>query len=65
MTRTAKQVHHRQGLAERPDLAFHRDNLQALCTACHARIEREVRRNPSESPKAPPEASSNDWKPFG
>jgi len=65
MTRTATQVHHIEGLASRPELAFHRSNLLTVCSACHARLEREVRRNPSETPKAPPEQSSREWTPFG
>ena len=42
-TATARQVHHIQGLATHPDLAFHADNLMSLCTACHARIEVSAR----------------------
>jgi 5-methylcytosine-specific restriction endonuclease McrA len=45
LTETATQVHHIIGLVERPDLWNTQTNLQSLCTACHARIEREVRRN--------------------
>ena len=33
------QVHHIQGLAERPDLAYDWDNLATVCTACHSKLE--------------------------
>jgi hypothetical protein len=52
-------------LATRPDLAFHRENLLAVCSACHARLEREVRSNPPEATQAPPRASCDVWTPFG
>jgi 5-methylcytosine-specific restriction protein A len=65
VTRTATQIHHIQGLTTRPDLAFERDNLMAVCNACHARLEREVRRNPPETPQTPPRASCDVWTPFG
>ena len=42
-TATAKQVHHIQGLATHPDLAFHADNLMSVCTVCHAKLEAQVR----------------------
>jgi 5-methylcytosine-specific restriction enzyme A len=51
ITRTSKQVHHIKGLAEHPELAFHADKVMALCTACHARIEREHRAAVAASPK--------------
>ena len=47
-TATARQVHHIKGLATHPELAFHADNLMSVCTACHARLEREVRRDANE-----------------
>ncbi len=40
----AVQVHHVEGLAERPDLAFAWSNLASLCTRCHALREGEARR---------------------
>jgi 5-methylcytosine-specific restriction protein A len=40
----AAQVHHMIPVAERPDLAFDRENLRSLCTTCHARREAEERR---------------------
>lgn len=43
ITRTSTQVHHIKGLATHPHLWNHAANLQALCTACHARVEREHR----------------------
>lgn len=61
ITRTAEQVHHIQGLATRPDLWNDLSNLQPLCTACHARIEREHRK--SDAP--PHKPSSGDLKAFG
>jgi hypothetical protein len=30
-------------VAERPDLAFDRENLRSLCTTCHAKREAEER----------------------
>ena len=43
-TESAKQVHHIEGLATRPDLAYHWSNLMSVCTGCHARIEAGVRK---------------------
>lgn len=43
VTRTATQVHHIKGLATHPELAYVASNLMPLCSACHARIEREYR----------------------
>jgi len=65
VTRTATQVHHIAGLAERPDLAFHRENLMAVCNGCHARIEREVRSTPPDERQTPHKPSSEQWTPFG
>ncbi len=45
VTEVATQVHHVEGLAARPDLAFTSANLRALCTVCHARREAEERRS--------------------
>jgi len=39
----AVQVHHLEGLATRPDLAFDMENLRSLCTTCHARREARER----------------------
>ena len=64
ITRTATQVHHVQGLATRPDLAFHSDNLQPLCTRCHARIERQVRAM-AASDESPAPAPPQQFNPFG
>ena len=38
----ATQVHHREALVRRPDLAFVLDNLVSTCTTCHARLEAEA-----------------------
>ena len=35
----SREVHHIQPLYQRPDLAFARSNLMALCARCHNRIE--------------------------
>lgn len=51
ITRTSKQVHHIQGLAEHPELWNVQTNLQALCTSCHARLEREHRKNSVSDPE--------------
>jgi predicted HNH restriction endonuclease len=40
---TASQVHHIEGLAARPDLAYTWSNLMSVCTRCHALLEREMR----------------------
>jgi 5-methylcytosine-specific restriction endonuclease McrA len=63
--RSSQQVHHINPLGTHPELAYHAENLLAVCTACHAKIEREARRYPIQKPIAPPEPSSNDWRPFG
>ena len=65
VTRSATQVHHIQGLTTRPDLAFHRENLMAVCSGCHARLEREVRSSATDDDQASPERSSREWRPFG
>ncbi|MHC4579790.1 MAG: HNH endonuclease signature motif containing protein [Planctomycetota bacterium] len=44
VTRAATQVHHVEGLAQRPDLAFVLENLRSLCTTCHALREAKERR---------------------
>ena len=36
--RLATEVHHRQDIAQRPDLRLDMQNLQALCHACHSAI---------------------------
>jgi len=38
-TQPGQQVHHVEGVATRPDLAFTLSNLQTVCTRCHARLE--------------------------
>lgn len=75
VTRASTQVHHISGLAEHPELAFHADNLQALCTACHARIEREHRAGAARDPEPsrrkaggtsqPPQGEDQNFSPFG
>jgi len=35
----ASEVHHIQGIASAPALAYHMSNLAALCRLCHERIE--------------------------
>lgn len=42
-TRTASQVHHVNPLATHPEQAFDMENLQSLCTSCHAAIESKTR----------------------
>jgi len=39
----ASQVHHIEGVAEHPELAFNRDNLMSLCSGCHAAVEARAR----------------------
>jgi 5-methylcytosine-specific restriction endonuclease McrA len=51
ITRTSQQVHHIKGLATHPHLWNVQSNLQALCTACHARIEREHRTEFARDPE--------------
>ena len=36
-TELAVEVDHIESLADRPDLAFVRTNLQGICKSCHAR----------------------------
>ena len=50
-TETATQVHHVIGLIDRPELAFHASNLMSVCTACHARLEREHRKAVAGDPR--------------
>lgn len=38
----AREVHHIISLVVDPTKAFDMDNLQALCTACHSRVENTV-----------------------
>ena len=40
----SRQTHHIIPLIDRPDLAFKRDNVAALCTQCQARVEAMERR---------------------
>jgi 5-methylcytosine-specific restriction protein A len=42
--KTATQVHHLEGLAQRPDLAFVFENLRSICSTCHAKREAQERR---------------------
>ena len=35
----AEEVHHKIPVEERPDLAFHEDNLLSVCRPCHERME--------------------------
>lgn len=51
ITHTSTQVHHIQGIAEHPELWNVQTNLQALCTKCHARLEREHRKNAASDPE--------------
>jgi 5-methylcytosine-specific restriction protein A len=41
--KAATQVHHLEGLAQRPDLAFVMTNLASLCSTCHAKREAKER----------------------
>ncbi len=36
--RPSSDVHHKQSIDDRPDLAFDEDNLMALCASCHSRL---------------------------
>jgi 5-methylcytosine-specific restriction endonuclease McrA len=38
-----QQIHHILPAATHPELFYQRDNLTGLCTACHAKIERQER----------------------
>ncbi len=42
-TATGSQVHHIQGLATHPELAFVWSNLMSVCTKCHAKLEAQAR----------------------
>lgn len=42
--KAATQVHHLEGLAQRPELAFVMTNLASLCSTCHAKREAKERR---------------------
>ncbi len=39
VTVAASEVHHKQTLKDRPDLAFDLENLMSICSACHGRVE--------------------------
>ncbi len=43
MPEPARQVHHVESFEQRPDLAFDLSNLAAVCTGCHAEVERRHR----------------------
>ena len=47
ITATAQQVHHIKPLAteEGFEMRLHWNNLMSVCTACHARIESDARRD--------------------
>jgi hypothetical protein len=65
-TRTAEQVHHIEGLIDRPDLAYTQTNLMSVCMACHAALERGVRASASAKGQGRPEAShEQDGPAFG
>lgn len=42
-TVTATQVHHINGLATHPHLAYDLSNLMSVCTRCHAQFEQQAR----------------------
>jgi 5-methylcytosine-specific restriction endonuclease McrA len=74
ITRTATQVHHLEGIVEHPELWNVQTNLQALCTACHAKVERGVRRDAASDPETssrkaggnqPPPGEVQNFCPFG
>ena len=65
ITRTSTQVHHIQGLVTHPHLWDHSDNLQALCSACHARIEREHRKAVASQQTPLPPGRDQKFTPFG
>ena len=44
--RPATQVHHKQPLNERPDLAYALENLCCLCASCHAYESAAERQTP-------------------
>lgn len=39
VTVPAQQVHHKEKLRNRPDLALVSENCMAVCTVCHAKVE--------------------------
>lgn len=43
-TRSALQVHHIKPLATHPECGLDLDNLQSVCTACHAKLEVAAKR---------------------
>ena len=74
VTRSSQQVHHLQGIVEHPHLWNVQTNLQALCTACHAKVERSVREDakrapgPSSTrprPSQTPPGEGEKFSPFG
>lgn len=64
LDQAAVEVDHVVGLAERPDLAFTRSNLQPLCVRCHRRKEARMR-NGGRVPKAmtPPKPMTGQGQP--
>lgn len=48
-TVSARQVHHIRGIATHPELAFHAENLQSVCVACHASLEVAAKRDARNS----------------
>ncbi len=63
-TVTAKQVHHIQGLATHPELAYVLTNLQSVCTRCHARLEAMERSGQGDQQRAE-RPSQAQWPSFG
>ena len=59
-TETAKQVHHVQGLATHPELAYVLDNLMSVCTRCHARLERLADEQGEDESNAAPTATDGN-----
>jgi 5-methylcytosine-specific restriction endonuclease McrA len=43
--RPTAQVHHKKEIGQYPELAFVEENLEPVCTECHAAIEQKNRRN--------------------
>lgn len=45
----SSSVHHILRIVERPEFAYHRDNLAAVCDACHGRLEARERHGKSST----------------
>ena len=63
--RPATEVHHRISIDERPDLAFDRDNLMALCASCHSRLFTHAELAARRGRKYRPKGCTVDGEPVG